>query len=132
MFLRDVSLPKPSLKVSHLLKHESTVWQTPERLFVRLECGFEVAQDPVAINALAEPCFAELGLERHRTVRGVLHRGGTVRLQVKAIEIELASCDSEARPRQRELRIKTNRLSIKVSDPLCRVEGKCVIDCDRA
>ena len=30
------------------------------------------------------------------------------------------------------MRIKPNRLGIKVSDPLCRVEGECVIDCDRA
>ncbi len=34
MFLRNVSLPEPSLKMSHLLKHESTVRQTPERFFV--------------------------------------------------------------------------------------------------
>src|SRR4030095_490307 len=116
MFLRDVSLPEPSLKMSHLLKHESTVWQTPEGLFVRLECAFEVAQDPVAINALGEPCFPELGLERHRAVRGLLHRGTTVRLQIKAIEIELAARDGESGPCQGELRIKPDRLGIKVSD----------------
>src|SRR5215831_13168628 len=98
MFLRDVSLPEPSLKVSHLLKHECTVWQTPERLFVRLECAFEVAQDPVAINALREPCFPELGLERHRAVRGLLHRSTAVLVQIDAIEIELASRDGEASP----------------------------------
>src|SRR5215510_11215504 len=108
MFLRDVSLPEPSLKVSHLLQHESAVWQTPERLFVRLECAFEVAQDPVAINTLSKPCFPELGLQRHRTVRGILHRRTAVLVQIKAIEIELASRDSKAGPCQRELRIKPN------------------------
>src|SRR4030095_15313422 len=132
MFLRDVSLPEPSLKMSHLLKHESTVWQTPERLFVRLECAFEVAQDSVAINALGEPCFPELGLERHRTIRGLLHRSTAVRVQIKAIEIELASRDSEAGPRQRELGIKTNRLGIKGSDLFRYFEGLGIVDRDRA
>src|SRR4029450_1229541 len=112
--------------------YECTFWQTPERLFVRPERALEIAQDPVAINALGEPCFPELGLERHRTVRGLLHRSPAVPLQIKAIEIELARRDSERGPRQRELRIKPNRLGIKVSDPLCRVEGECVIDCHRA
>src|SRR4029077_4780808 len=51
-----------------------------------------------------------------------------------AVEIEVAALDSEASPRQRELRIKSDRLSIKVSDPLWCVEGDCVcvIDCDGA
>ena len=122
MFLRNVKLPEPSLKMSHLLKHESTVWQTPERLFVRLERALEIAQNAVAINALREPCFPELGLERHRPICGLLHRGTAVLVQINAIEIELASRDGEAGPCQRELRIKPNRLGIKVSDPLCRVE----------
>src|SRR4029077_21052225 len=106
MFLRDVSLPEPSLKVSHLLKHESTVWQTPERFFVRLECAFEVAQDPVAINALGEPCFPKLWLERDRPIRGLLHRGTAVLVHINAVEIKLASRDGEAGPCQRELGIK--------------------------
>src|ERR1043166_7515126 len=117
MFLRDVSLPESSLKVSHLLKYESIVWQTPERLFVRLERAFEVAQDAVAINALGKPCFPELGLERHRPVRGLFHRGTAVVVQINSVEIELAARDSEAGPCQGELRIKANRLAIKVSGP---------------
>ena len=92
----------------------------------------EVAQNAVAINALREPCFPELGLEGHRPIRGLLHRGTAVRLQINAIEIELASRDGEAGPCQRELRIKPNRLGIKVSDLFCRVEGGGVVDCDRA
>ena len=78
MFLRNVRLPKPSLQMSHLLKHESTVRQTPERFFVRLERPLEIAQNAVAINALREPCFPELGLERHRPIRGLLHCGTAV------------------------------------------------------
>ena len=123
MFLRNVKLPEPSFQMSHLLKHESTVRQTPERFFIRLERALEVAQNAVAINALREPCFSELGLERHRPIRGLLHRGTAVRLQINAIEIELAARDGETGPCQRELRIKPNRLGIKVSDPFCRVEG---------
>src|SRR5215510_3895777 len=118
MFLRDVSLPESSLKVSHLLKYESTVWQTPERFFIRLERAFEIAQNAVAINALSEPCFAKLGLERHRPVRGLFHRGATIAVQINAIEMELAARDGEAGPCQRELRINPDRLGIKVSGPL--------------
>src|SRR5262245_23119730 len=103
MFLSDISLPEPSLKVSHLLKYESIVWQTPERLFVRPECALEVAQNAVAINALGEPCFAELGLERHRAIRGLLHRGTAVLVQINAVEVELALRHGKAGPCQREL-----------------------------
>ena len=124
MFLRDVSLPKPSLKVSHLLKHESTVWQTPERFFIRLERPVEIAQNAVAIDALREPRFPELGLERHRPIRGLLHCSSAVLVQINSVKIQLASRDGEAGPCQRELRIKPNRLDIKVSGPLCRVEGE--------
>ncbi len=62
MFLCNINLPEPSFEVSYLGKHESTVWQTPERFFVRLERALEVAQDAVALNALRQPCFPELGL----------------------------------------------------------------------
>src|SRR5437588_10111647 len=118
MFLRSVDLPEPSFQMSHLLKHERAVRQTPERFFVRLEGALEVTQNAVAINALREPCFPKLGLERDRPVRGFLHRGTAVRLQINAIKIELASRDSEAGPCQREWRIKPNRLGIKASDLL--------------
>src|SRR5882762_9546414 len=123
MFLRNVKLPEPSLQMSHLFKNESTVRQTPERAFVRLKRAFEVAQDAVAINALREPCLPELGLERHRPVRSFLHRGTGVRLQINAIEIELAAGDGEAGPCERELRIQPNCVGIKVSDPFCCFEG---------
>src|SRR5262249_40303162 len=132
MFLRNFNLPEPSLQMRHLLKHERTVRQTPERLFVRLERAWEVAQNAVAINALREPCFPELRLERHRSIRGLLHCGTAVHLQINVVEIELAARISEAAPRERELRIKSDRLGIKASDPLCRVEGNCVVDCNRA
>src|SRR5258707_12843109 len=103
MFLRNVKLPEPSLQMSHLFKHESTVRQTPERFFVRLERAFEVAQNAVAINALREPRFTELGLERDRPIRGLLHRRTAVRLQINAIEVELAARDGEAGPSTRQL-----------------------------
>src|SRR2546425_6651895 len=102
MFLRSVNLPEPPFKMSHLLKHESTVRQTSECLFVRLERAFEVAQNAVAINALREPCFPELGFERDRPIRGLLHRGTAVRLQINAVEIELAARDGQAGPCQRK------------------------------
>src|ERR1700747_2495241 len=117
--------------MSHLLKNESTIRQMPERFFIRLERSLEIAQDSVAIDALREPCFPELGLERLRTVRGLFHRGAAVLVQIDAIEIELAARDSEARPCQRELRIKSNRLGIKVRDLFRYVEGLGVVDCDR-
>src|SRR5215813_1473953 len=121
MFLRNFNLPEPSLQMRHLLKHERTVRQTPERLFVRLERAWEVAQNAIAINALREPCFPELRLERHRPIRGVLHRRTAVHLQIKAVEIKLAARDGEARPSQRKLRIKLNRLAVKADGPLCHV-----------
>src|SRR5262245_22818610 len=112
MFLRNFKLAEPSLQMSHLLKHERAVWQTPERFLVRFECALEVARNAVAINALREPCFPELWLERDRPIRSVLHRGTAVRLQIDAIEKELAARDSEPGPCQRELGIKLNRLGI--------------------
>src|ERR1700757_408945 len=117
--------------MSHLLKNESTIRQMPERFFIRLERSLEIAQDSVAIDALREPCFPELGLERLRTVRGLFHRGAAVLVQIDAIEIELAARDSEASPCQRELRIKSNRLGIKVRDLFRYVEGLGVVDRDR-
>ena len=122
MLLCNVSLPEASFQVSHLRKHERTVWQTPERFFVRLERALEVAKNTVAINALREPCFPELGLKRDRPISRVLHCGTAVLVQINAVEIEIASRDSEAGPRQRKLRVKPDRLGIKVSDPLCRIE----------
>src|SRR5262249_35292889 len=98
MFLPTATLPKPWFKGTHCLKHDSTVCKRPNPLFERLEGAFEVAQAPVAINALREPCFPELGLERHRAVRGLLHRSTAVLVQIDAIEIELASRDGEASP----------------------------------
>src|SRR4029077_20869952 len=114
MLLRNVKLAEPSFQMSHLLKHESVVRQAPQRFFVRLERALEIAQNAVAINALSEPRFPELGLERDRPVRGLLHRGAAICLQINAIEIKLAACDGQAGPCQRELRIKLNRLGIKV------------------
>src|SRR6185369_16924247 len=123
---------EPSLQMSHLFEHEGTVWQTPERAFVRLERALEIAQNAVAINALREPCFSELGLKRHRPVCSVLHRSTAVRLQINAIEIKLAAGDCEAGPCQCELWIKSNRLRIQVSDLFCCFEGLSVVDRDRA
>jgi len=97
--LCNVSLSEASFQVSHLLKHQSTVWQTPERFFVRLERALEVAKNPVAINALREPCFPELGLKRDRAIGRFLHCGAAVLVQINAVEIEIASRDSEAGPR---------------------------------
>src|SRR5947207_5656651 len=128
MFLRDFNLPEPSFQMSHLLKHQSTVRQTPECFFIGLERASEVAQNPIAVNALREPCFPELGLERDRAIRRLLHRGAAVRLQINAIEIELAARNREASPCQRELRIKTNHLGIKGSGPSCDIEGGRVVD----
>src|SRR5215472_18303110 len=99
--------------MSHLVKHKGTVWQTPQRSLVRLERALKVAQNAIAINALREPGFPKLGLERHRPIRRLLHRWTAVRLQINAVEIELAARDGEAGPCQRELRIKLNRLGIK-------------------
>src|SRR6476620_4707888 len=110
MLLCNVSLPEASFQVSHLRKHQRTVGQTPERFFVRLERALEVAKNPVAINALREPCFPELGLKRDRPISRVLHCGTAVLVQINAVEIEIASRDSEACPRQRKLRIKPDRL----------------------
>src|SRR4029077_4952865 len=115
MLLRNVKLAEPSFQMSHLLKHESVVRQAPQRFFVRLERALEIAQNAVAINALREPRFPELGLERDRAIRGLFHRGTSVHLQIKAIEIKLAARDGEAGPCQRELRIKPSRLGIKPS-----------------
>ena len=126
MFLRNVNLPEPSFKVSHLSKHEGTVRQTPERSLVRLERSLEVAQNAVAINALREPCFPELGLERDRPIRRFLHRGTGVLVQINAIEIEVASRYGETGPCQGELRIKPDRLGIKVSDLFGVSSGKAV------
>src|SRR5262249_61132067 len=98
MLLRNVERAEPSLQMSHLLKHESTVRQTPERFFVRLERALEVAQHSVAINALREPCFPELGLERDRPVRSLFHRGAAVRLQIHAVQLELPARNAEAAP----------------------------------
>src|SRR5258708_9808786 len=123
MFLRNVKLPEPSLQMSHLFKHESTVRQTPERFFVRLERALEVAQDAVAINALRKPCLPELGLERHRPLRGLLHRGTAVRLQINAIEVELAAGDGEAGPFEREMMIQPNLVPVKDSHPFCCFSG---------
>src|SRR5215472_4386652 len=117
MLLRNIRLPESSLHMRHLLKHESIVRQTSERFLVRFECALEVAQNAIAINALREPCFPELRLERHRPIRGVLHRRTAVHLQIKAVEIKLAARDGEARPSQRKLRIKLNRLAVKADGP---------------
>ena len=105
MFLRNVNLPEPSFQMSHLLEHESTVRQTPECFFIRPERAFEVAQNAVAINALREPCFPELGLERHRPICSFLHRGAAVCLRINAIEIELAARDRQTGPCEGKLRI---------------------------
>src|SRR5262245_15359525 len=118
MLLCNINLPEPSFQVSYLVKHESTVRQTPERFFVRLERAFEVAQDAVAINPLPQPCFPELRLQRNRPIRRLLHRGTAIRIQINAIEVEIAARDREMGPCQRELRIKPNRLDIKARDPL--------------
>src|SRR5215831_805724 len=122
MLLRNVKLPESSLQMPHLLKHERTVWQTPERFFIRLERALEIAQNAIAIHALREPCFPELRLERDRSIRGLFHRGTAVCLQINAVEIKLAARDGEAGPCQRELRIKSNRLGIKTGDPFCRIK----------
>src|SRR5256885_963833 len=106
MFLCNVSLSDASFQVSHLLKHQSIVWQTPERFFVRLERALEVAKNPVAINALREPCFSEIGLKRDSPISRVLHCGTAVLVQINAVEIEIASRDSEAGPRPRKFRGK--------------------------
>ena len=45
MLFCNVSLPEASFQVSHLRKHESTVWQTPGRFLVRLERALEVAKN---------------------------------------------------------------------------------------
>src|SRR5262249_52963662 len=100
----------------HLLKHERAVRQTPESFFVRFERALEVAQNAVAINALREQCFPELGLEGHRPVCGLLHGSSGVCLRINAVKIEIATRDGETGPSQRELRIKANRLGIQVSD----------------
>src|SRR5262249_49937820 len=118
--------------MSHLPKHESTVRQTSERFFVRLERALEIAQDPVAINALREPRFRELGLERDRPVRGLLPCGAAIRLQINSHEIERAAREGEAGPRQRELRIESDGLGIKASRPFYRLAGISVVECDRA
>src|SRR5262249_38261536 len=132
VLLRNVRLTEASFQVSHLLKYERAVRQTPERFFVRLERALEVAQNTVAINALRKPCFSELGLERHRPIRGLFHSSATIRLQIHAIEIELAARDSEARPCQRELRIKPDRLGIQAGDVFCDVESSGVVERDPA
>src|SRR5438552_16517954 len=112
MFLCNVSLSVASFQVSHLRKQERIVWQTPERFFVRLERALEVAKNPVPINALREQCFPELGLKRDRPISRVLDCGTAVLVQIKAGEIEIASRDSEAGPRPRQLRGKPGRLGI--------------------
>src|SRR4029077_8397285 len=132
MLLRNVKLAEPSFQMSHLLKHESVVRQTPERFFVRFERALEIAQNAVAINALSEPRFPKLGLERYRPICDLLHRGTAIRLQINTEEIEQAARDGEAGPCQRELRIKPDRLGIKASDPVCCFEGLGGVDRDRA
>src|SRR5258707_15380992 len=116
MFLCNVSLSEASFQVSHLRKHERTVWQTPERFFVRLERALEVAKNPVAINALREPCFSEIGLKRDSPISRVLHCGTAVLVQINAVEIEITSRDGQAGPCQGGLRINPDRLGIKGSD----------------
>ena len=131
MFLRGIKLTESPFKVGHLLKHESAVRQTPERFFVRLKRALEIAQDTVTINSLREPRFAQLRLERDRAIRLFLHLCTGVRLRINAVEIELAARNGKSRPRQRELRIKPDRLGIKRNGLFGDVEGNSVVDRDR-
>src|SRR5207248_6951060 len=126
-------LSEPSFQMSHLLKHESTVRQTPECFLVRLERAFEVAQDAVADKRLARAMLPRARVE----VRSPDPRPPSLRHRCSSpnqrrCEIELAARDGEAGPCQRELRVKPDRLGMKTSHPLCRVEGGRIVDCNRA
>jgi len=90
MFLCRINPTKSPFKVGHLFEHESAIGQTPKRFFVRLERSLEVAQDAIAINALREPCFPELGLECDRAIRLFFYLGTRVRLRIDAVETKLA------------------------------------------
>src|SRR5258707_9397758 len=108
MFLRGVKLTESPFKMGHLLEHESAVRQTPERFFVRLKRALEIAHDTITINSLREPRFAQLRFERDRAIGLFLHLCAGVRLWFNAVEIELAARNGKPRPRQRELRIKSD------------------------
>src|SRR4029078_713045 len=123
-----IKLTESPFKVSHLLKHEGAVRQTPERFFVRLKSALEIAQDTIKTNTLREPRFAQLRLERDRAIRLFLDRRPGVRLQINAVEIELAARNRKPRPSQCELRIKPHRLRIKRNDLFGDVEGNGVVD----
>src|SRR4029077_5074016 len=131
MFLRRIKLTESPFKMSHLLKHEGAVRQTPERFFVRLKRALEIAQDTITINTLREPGFAQLRLERDRAIRFFLHLCAGVRLWINAVEIELAARNGKPRPCQGELRIKPDGLCIKRNDLSGDVESNSVVDRDR-
>src|ERR1051325_10133276 len=132
MFLRNWAMAESPFQMSHLLKNERIVRQSPESFFVRLECTLEIPQNAIAINALREPCFAQLGPEGHRPISGLLHCGAGVCLRLYTVEIKIAARDGKTRPRQRELRIMANGLGIQVCNFLHFVESLGIIDSDRA
>src|SRR5215467_2339529 len=98
MFLRNFPLTQASFQVSHLFKNERIVRQSPEGFFVRLERALKVARNAVAINALRQPGFPELGLEGYRPIRGLLHCSAGVCLGIKTVEIKIAARDAETGP----------------------------------
>jgi hypothetical protein len=69
-------------------------------------------------------------LERDRAIGRLLHCGAAIRLQIDAVEIELAAGNAKPRPRLRELGIKPDGLGIKRNDLLCNFEGSGIVDCD--
>src|ERR1043166_4940427 len=131
MFLRNCALAESPFQMSHLLENERIVRQSPQSFFVRLERTLEIAQNTVAINALCEPCFAQLGPEGHRSICGLFHSGARICLRFYTVEIKIAARDGKTRPRHRELRIMANGLGIQVCNFLHFVESLGIIDSDR-